>query len=197
MILTSSNTNWVKKLQSGPEEPIKVIIPVGVPDTLPEITTTISVDSAGKVSLNVNDTTIQSKVIVAMMELFKLDEELISQARKRLGSIHNICVPVKFLLEYIDSDSAKREDMTSKSPGIPIDSNKVNELAYWVNYSYKYAKAEYETKLAKKENVKPPRFTIKADRNAKYEIVKQVITTYQKQGLQHFDLRVPTSPRRN
>jgi biopolymer transport protein ExbD len=170
-----------------PEEPVKVVIPFSVTDTkIPENITTISIDSAGRVFFDMDGKDARPKVLQAVMQKYKLPITTLDMSR--FAVMGTFGVPVTQLRQYIESDDSQRKLMSNASAGIPTDSVKGDELQDWVSSGIAYALEDYNLKKSKGQNVKPPRYAIKADGRAKYKVVKQVIDICQKQGIQHFNL---------
>jgi biopolymer transport protein ExbD len=170
-----------------PEEPVKVVIPASVSSTkIPDNVTTLSIDSAGRVFFDMDGKDVRPQVLQAVMTKYKISVS--AQEISRFAVMGTFGVPVAQLPAYIDADDAQRKAMSNASAGIPMDTLKNNQLRDWVNAALNYAMSDYSEKKAKNENVKPPRYAIKADGRAKYKIVKQVIDICQKEGIQHFNL---------
>ncbi len=172
-----------------PEEPVKVVMPYSVSDTkIPENVTTISVDSAGRVFWDMDGKDVRPKVLQAVFTKYKLDKTLTTVDLSRFAVMGTFGVSVSQLKAYIEGDDVLRKQMSNASPGIPMDTLKNNELEDWISSGLAYAQADYADKKAKNENMKPPRFAIKADGRAHYKVIKEVIAICQKLGIQHFDL---------
>lgn len=172
-----------------PEEPVKVVMPFSVSDTkIPENVTTISIDSAGRVFWDMDGKDVRPKVLQAVFTKYKLDKTLTTADLSRFAVMGTFGVSVAQLKQYIEGDDLTRKQLSNASPGISMDTLKNDELSDWISSGLAYAQADYAEKKAKNENMKPPRFAIKADGRAKYKVIKQVITLCQKLGIQHFNL---------
>jgi biopolymer transport protein ExbD len=173
-----------------PEEPVKVVQPFSVSDTkIPDNITTLSIDSAGRVFFDMDGKDVRPKVLQAVFQKYKIDNTLTSTDLSRFAVMGTFGVPVTQLKQYIETDDAGRKAMSNASAGIPMDTLHNNDqLVDWVSAGLSYSQQDYAEKLAKHENVKPPRYAIKADGRAKYKVIKQVIDICQKQNIQHFEL---------
>lgn len=170
-----------------PEEPVKVVIPYSVSSTkIPENVTTLSIDSAGRVFFDMDGKDVRPGVLQAVMQKYK--QPITQDDMNRFAVMGAFGEPVDKVREFIEANDAQRKIMSAGSAGIPMDTVKNDQLADWVNAAFTYSLKDYNDKKSKNENVKPPRFAIKADGRAKYKYIKQVIDICQKQGIQHFDL---------
>ncbi|MCC6690705.1 MAG: biopolymer transporter ExbD, partial [Bacteroidia bacterium] len=111
--------------------------------------------------------------------------------KKTFAGLTSIGVSMQNLQEYLNMDDVKRSKV--KSPGIPLDSLNP-QLADWIQFgrieAAKQAKAEKEKaeKLGREFKYEPLRFAIKADGNAHYMAVKQVIDVFKKLDIYRFNL---------
>lgn len=173
-----------------PEEPVKVVIPFSVSSTkIPDNMTTLSIDSAGRVFFDMDGKDVRPGVLRSVMTKYKLDNTLTPDDYSRFSVMGTFGVPVTEVKQYIEANDAQRKVLSNASAGIPMDTiHNNNQLADWVYAAFTYSLDDYNTKKSKNENVKPPRFAIKADGRTKYKFVKQVIDICQKQGIPHFEL---------
>jgi len=170
-----------------PEEPVKVVIPSSVSTTkIPENLTTISIDSAGRVFIDMDGKDVRPQVLQAVMQKYK--QPITTLDMSRFAVMGAFGVPINQLRQYIEADDAQRKIMSNASAGIPKDTLKNDELADWINASLSYSEQDYASKQAKNPTVKRMRYAIKADGTSKYKIVKEVMDICQKQGIQHFEL---------
>ena len=128
----------------------------------------------------------RANLIKYMAGKYKVD--LTNEDVFRFSVLGPFGVPMNQMKQYIESNESQRKDMNQQTQGLPIDTTKVDELADWVHFGLIAALDDYNAKKSAGQNVKPPRFAIKADGRAKYKVVKQVIDICQKQNVQHFDL---------
>lgn len=101
-------------------------------------------------------------------------------------------VPVKAIGTYLDAEGDKRKAIMNEYKGIPYDTIN-NELFNWVQgiqiSHFNRRKAQKEmidaggTPPAKKDLMEKLKYAIKADGNAKYEKVQEVINTFQDERL--------------
>jgi hypothetical protein len=107
------------------------------------------------------------------------------------GGMTSIGVPIAQLKEYINMEDAKR--VAIKSPGIPHDSLH-NELGDWIQFgrieAAKQAKTEEERaeKLGREFKYEPLRYAIKADGQANYIAVKEIIKVFTDIDIYRFNL---------
>ncbi len=183
-----------------PEEAVSVTIPFSVSQTkLPDNVTTVSIDSAGRVFYDMDGKDTRIELIQKISDNFsaQLGGKLSGDDIMRFAVMGAFGVPYSQLKQYIESNEEQRKAMNTQSKGIPIDSLPHDELADWVQYGYNLALSDWYDKKDKNAQVTPPRFAIKADGNAKYEVVKKVIDICQKAGIQHFDLITSMKMKKN
>jgi biopolymer transport protein ExbD len=170
-----------------PDEPVTVTIPASVSQTkVSENTTTINIDSAGRVFYDMDGKELRAMVIQDLAKNFTQIGTLTPLEIQRFSVMGAFGVPMAQLKQYVDAGETDRKTLNTQSRGIPIDSIPHDELADWVTYGWNRSLVAWETKHPAEE--KYPPFNIKADGNAKYKTIKKVIDICQAAGIQHFDL---------
>ena len=100
-------------------------------------------------------------------------------------------VPVQAIGTYLDAEGDARKEVMNQYKGIPYDSTN-NELFNWVqgiqisHFNRRKEQKEYIEaggNVAKKDVMDKLKYAIKADGNAKYEKVQEVINTFQDERL--------------
>jgi biopolymer transport protein ExbD len=171
-----------------PDEPVTVTIPASVSQTkVSENTTTINIDSAGRVFYDMDGKELRAQLIQNLAKNFPTQlANLTPLEIQRFSVLGAFGVPLTQLKQYIDAGETDRKTMNTASKGIPIDSIPHDELADWVSYGWNISWPAWAAKHPAEE--KYPPFNIKADGNAKYKVIKKVIDICQQAGIQHFDL---------
>jgi biopolymer transport protein ExbD len=171
-------------------EPVVVDTPSSTADKLlPKNVILISIDDKGKPFYNINNSEVRKKTLQKMGQQYKIsftEKELVT-----FGGMTSIGVPIAQLKEYINMEDAKR--VAIKSPGIPHDSLH-NELGDWIQFgrieAAKQAKTEEERaeKLGREFKYEPLRYAIKADGQANYIAVKEIIKVFTDIDIYRFNL---------
>jgi hypothetical protein len=115
----------------------------------------------------------------------KFSEEQIES----FGSMQSFGVPIKDLPAYIDAKAPERKKMDDASKGIPMDTlNNNDELSFWVNFirveGYIWQQQQKEDGV----NVEDMRIALKADGEADYKKIDNVIAIFKKQDVYQFNL---------
>lgn len=172
-------------------EPVIVDTPSSVSDLLlPKNTMLLTIDTAGRVFLNLEGNEVRKSTLQAMYNRMitrypnvKFTEDQI----RKFGAMQSFGVPFDQLPAYIDADEAGRKKMDDASKGIPMDtatlgSNVNTELYLWINMAraeeYKWRIAQQDATGAKLEEL---RFAVKADGDAQYKKIDAIIAIFKKQ----------------
>jgi biopolymer transport protein ExbD len=172
-----------------PDEAVTVTIPASLSQTkVSENTTTVTIDSAGRIFYDMDGKEQRAQLIQAMAKNYssQMGGALTDQEIMRFSVMGAFGVPLSQLKQYIDAGETERKTFNTQTKGIPIDSIPHDELADWVSYGYNLTWPKWEEKHPADE--KYPPFSIKADGAAKYKVIKKVIDICQKAGISHFDL---------
>ena len=171
-------------------EPVVVDTPSSTSDKLlPDNVILITVDQKGDAFYNINNFDVRKNTLLQMAKQYKLtftDKEV-----ERFGKMTSFGVPIAQLKQYIDMDDPER--LKVKSAGIPRDSLH-NELADWINFgrieAARQARAQKDKAEAAGREFKyePLRFAIKADGDASYIAVKEVIKVFTDMKIYRFNL---------
>ena len=111
--------------------------------------------------------------------------------KKRFGGMTSFGVPIASLKKYINMEDPER--IKSISPGIPLDSLH-NELGDWIQFGRIEAARQAKTQQDKAKSLgrefkyEPLRFAIKADGQANYIAVKDVIKVFTDKDIYRFNL---------
>ncbi len=171
-------------------EPVVVDTPSSTADKLlPKNVILISIDDKGKPFYNINNSEVRKKTLQKMGQQYQItftEKEL-----QTFGGMTSIGVPMAKLKEYINMEDAQR--VAKPSPGIPHDSLH-NELGDWIQFgrieAAKQAKTEEERaeKLGREFKYEPLRYAIKADGQANYIAVKEIIKVFTDIDIYRFNL---------
>jgi biopolymer transport protein ExbD len=171
-------------------EPVIVDTPSSHSDKLlPDNVILITMDDKGKPFYNINNYDVRVKTLEKMGEQYKIT--FTPKEKERFGKMTSFGVPMSQLKEYINMEDPQR--LKVKSPGIPLDSLH-NELGDWIQFgrieAAKQARAQKDRteKLGRQFKYEPLRFAIKADGEANYIAVKQVIKVFTDKDIYRFNL---------
>src|ERR1035437_9505561 len=171
-------------------EPVIVDTPSSHSDKLlPDNVILISVDNKGKAFYNINNYEVRVKTLERMAQQYKVT--FTDKEKERFGKMTSFGLPMTQLKEYINMEDPQR--MKVKSPGVPLDSLH-NELGDWIQFvrieAAKQARTQKDKteKLGRQFKYEPLRFAIKADGEANYIAVKQVIKVFTDKEIYRFNL---------
>ncbi|NUM31712.1 MAG: biopolymer transporter ExbD [Bacteroidetes bacterium] len=171
-------------------EPVQVLTPSSTSSKLmPENSVLITISNDGKVYFNVTGYEVRKNVLIRMAKKYKF--EFSESEIDEFGKMSSIGVTMQNLAKYINTEPGMREKFPSS--GIPYDSLN-NQLKDWIQYGWiegatKYKELKETADAAGKQlSVEPLRFAIKADGNANYIVVKEVIKTFTDLKIYRFNL---------
>ncbi|HXB12487.1 MAG TPA: biopolymer transporter ExbD, partial [Bacteroidia bacterium] len=106
-----------------PDEPVTVTIPASVSQTkVSENTTTINIDSAGRVFYDMDGKELRAMVIQDLAKNFTQIGTLTPLEIQRFSVMGAFGVPMAQLKQYVDAGETDRKTLNTQSRGIPIDS---------------------------------------------------------------------------
>lgn len=171
-------------------EPVVVDTPSSVSEKLlPDNVMMITIDKDGKPFFNINNAEVRMRTLEKMGQQYKI--QFTDKEKQTFGGMTSIGVPIQNLKEYINMDDVQRQKV--KSPGIPTDSLN-NQLGDWITFGrIEAAKQAKEQKdkaesLGREFKYEPLRFAIKADAQANYIAVKEVIKVFTDKEIYRFNL---------
>src|SRR6185312_6565908 len=131
-------TFFILTTKFRPDEAVKVTIPFSVSSTkLPENVTTISIDSNGRVFMDMDVKEVRSSILKSMADKYKdVAPGINDNDIARFAVIGPYGVPMRDMKKYLEADDDDRKAMNKESMGIPHDTTKPgrNELADWIHY---------------------------------------------------------------
>jgi len=171
-------------------EPVQVITPSSTSDKLmPENSVLITISDSGRVFYNVSGAEVRIKVLQRMAAKYNM--KFTQKEAEEFSGMASFGVSMQNLAKFINTEPGKREKF--KSMGIPMDSTN-NQLRDWIQYGWiegmtKYKELKEEAEAAGRAvKGEPLRFAIKADGNANYIVVKEVIKTFTDLKIYRFNL---------
>jgi biopolymer transport protein ExbD len=171
-------------------EPVVIDSPSSTSDKLlPDNVIMITVDEKGKTYFNINNAEVRVKTLEKMGQQYKI--VFTDKEKKRFGGMTSFGVPIASLKKYINMEDPER--IKSISPGIPLDSLH-NELGDWIQFGRIEAARQAKTQQDKAKSLgrefkyEPLRFAIKADGQANYIAVKDVIKVFTDKDIYRFNL---------
>ena len=179
-------------------EPVIVDSPSSTSEKLlPDNVILITIDEKGKAFYNINNFEVRKKTLEKMGQQYKVT--FTEKEKERFGKMTSFGVPIAptpgykgvLLKEYINMDDPQR--LKVKSPGVPLDSLH-NQLGDWIQFGRIEAARQAKTQKDKAESLgrafkyEPLRFAIKADGEANYIAVKEVIKVFTDKEIYRFNL---------
>lgn len=171
-------------------EPVIVDSPSSTSDKLlPDNVILITIDDKGRPFYNINNFEVRKKTLEKMGVQYKIT--FTDKEKERFGKMTSFGVPITQLKEYINMDDPQRLKYPSK--GVPLDSLH-NELGDWIQFGRIEAARQAKTQKEKAESLgrpfkyEPLRFAIKADGQANYIAVKEVIKVFTDRDIYRFNL---------
>ncbi len=171
-------------------EPVVVDSPSSTSEKLlPDNVILVTVDNKGRAFYNINNGEVRMKTLEQMGKQYKVD--FTEKEKKRFAGMTSFGVPIVQLKQYINMEDPER--LRVKSPGVPLDSLH-NELGDWIQFgrieAARQAKAQKDKaeKAGRTFKYEPMRFAIKADGEANYIAVKEVIKVFTDKDIYRFNL---------
>ncbi len=171
-------------------EPVIVDTPSSTSEKLlPDNCILITVDKNGRAFYNINNGEVRMKTLEQMGKQYKV--EFTDKEKKRFAGMTSFGVPMAQLKQYINMEDPER--LKVKSSGVPLDSLH-NELGDWIQFgrieAARQAKAQKDKadKAGRTFKYEPMRFAIKADGQANYIAVKQIIKVFTDKDIYRFNL---------
>lgn len=171
-------------------EPVIVDTPSSTADKLlPKNVILITIDEKGKPFYNINNYDVRKKTLEKMGQQYNIT--FTEKEKETFGGMTSFGVPISKLKEYINMEDADR--VKAISPGIPHDSLH-NELGDWIQFGRIEAAKQARTEEAKAQELgkefkyEPLRFAIKADGDANYIAVKEIIKVFTDMDIYRFNL---------
>lgn len=170
-------------------EPVIVDTPSSIADIiLPKNTMLITIDTNGRVFMNMEGKEVRENMLRRMMNQFpevKLSEEQVV----KFGKLQSFGVSFSQLGDFIDAEQTQRDIINKDTKGIPMDTiGHKDELSYWINFA---RVEEYKVRIEMRNQGKPVedlRYAIKADGKSSYKTVDAVIALFKKQEVFTFNL---------
>lgn len=171
-------------------EPVQVLTPSSTSEKMmPENSVLITISPDGKVFYTISGFEVRKKVLARMGEKYKI--KFTEKEMEEFGKMTSFGVSMQNLGKFINTEPGQREKFPST--GIPYDSLN-NQLSDWIRYGgyegvvqYKELKDAAEA-AGRQVQTEPLRFAIKADGNANYIVVKEVIKTFTDLKIYKFNL---------
>ena len=173
-------------------EPVMVDTPSATTEKLlPDNYLLVTVDKDGKAFFHITGQTVRAKLLGDMGAKYSI--EFTDEEKKRFSVMTSFGVPIKDLKKYIAMEEGERSKF--ESPGIPLDSTD-NQLSQWIFNGYISYQLDLQAMKQKADESGQPfnlqdkklRFAIKADANAPYVKVKDVIETFTDKEIYQFQM---------
>jgi len=171
-------------------EPVQVTTPSSTSEKMmPENAVLITISPEGKVFYSITGFEVRKLTLERMAAKYKL--KFSSKEIEEFGKMNSFGVSMQNLQKFINTEPGQREKFPSG--GIPMDSLN-NQLSDWIRFGgyegvVKYKELKDQASAAGRTlQTEPLRFAIKADGNANYIIVKEVIKTFTDLKIYKFNL---------
>lgn len=184
-------TFFMLATQFKPDEPVTVVTPNSISEIpLPDADVMlITIDAKGRIFIAMDNQLIRKEVIQEINEQRGLN--LTAEDINKFATGASIGMPFNQLKNYLNASGDEQDKMDETTTGIPVDTSitsENNEFAVWVK-SVSYAYARKNQSLTDEERKgKGLRYAIKADGDAPYPEVKDVISTFEGYKIFKFNL---------
>lgn len=183
-------TFFMLTASSKVSEPVVIDSPSSTSDKLlPQNIIMVTVDEKGKAYYNINNYDVRIKTLEKMGAQYKVD--FTKKEKEEFAKMTSFGVPIETLKQYLNMEESERSKV--KSPGIPLDSLH-NQLGDWIQFGRIEAAKQARTQKEKAESLgrefkyEPIRFAIRADGQANYINVKDVIKVFTDKDIYRFNL---------
>jgi biopolymer transport protein ExbD len=183
-------TFFMLTASSKVSEPVVIDSPSSTSDKLlPQNVIMVTVDDKGKAYYNINNYDVRIKTLEKMGAQYKVD--FTKKEKEEFAKMTSFGVPIETLKQYLNMEESERSKV--KSPGIPLDSLH-NQLGDWIQFGRIEAAKQARTQKEKAESLgrefkyEPIRFAIRADGQANYINVKDVIKVFTDKDIYRFNL---------
>lgn len=183
-------TFFMLTASSKVSEPVVIDSPSSTSDKLlPQNVIMVTVDDKGKAYYNINNYDVRIKTLEKMGAQYKVD--FTNKEKEEFAKMTSFGVPIETLKQYLNMEESERSKV--KSPGIPLDSLH-NQLGDWIQFGRIEAAKQARTQKEKAESLgrefkyEPIRFAIRADGQANYISVKDVIKVFTDKDIYRFNL---------
>lgn len=183
-------TFFMLTASSKVSEPVVIDSPSSTSDKLlPQNVIMVTVDEKGKAYYNINNYDVRIKTLEKMGAQYKVD--FTKKEKEEFAKMTSFGVPIETLKQYLNMEESERSKV--KSPGIPLDSLH-NQLGDWIQFGRIEAAKQARTQKEKAESLgrefkyEPIRFAIRADGQANYINVKDVIKVFTDKDIYRFNL---------
>jgi biopolymer transport protein ExbD len=169
-------TFFILSAKPKTQDPVKADVPASTAlMQIPETDFAIITVGENKAFYTIEGDDVRKETIKAMMDTYgaKFTPDQIN----KFAHIEAFGVPLNALGSFLDLSS--KDQTAYKQPGIPVDTNKTNELANWVLQSRKANAGLHNKDL---------RIAIKGDAQEDYPVINVIIKTLQKQHVDKFSL---------
>ena len=183
-------TFFMLTASSKVSEPVVIDSPSSTSDKLlPQNVIMVTVDEKGKAYYNINNYDVRIKTLEKMGAQYKV--AFTNKEKEEFAKMTSFGVPIETLKQYLNMEEGERSKV--KSPGIPLDSLH-NQLGDWIQFGRIEAAKQARTQKEKAESLgrefkyEPIRFAIRADGQANYINVKDVIKVFTDKDIYRFNL---------
>lgn len=171
-------------------EPVQVLTPSSTSEKMmPENSVLITISPEGKVFYTISGFDVRKKTLQRMADKYKIKFSVAEI--EEFGKMTSFGVSMQNLSKFITTEPGQREKFPST--GIPLDSSN-NQLGDWIRFGQYEGVVRYQelkdaaTAAGRSVQIEPLRFAIKADGNASFIVVKEVIKTFTNLKIYKFNL---------
>ncbi len=175
------------------QEPVVVDPPTSTTKIeIPKQVFMITVDQQGRAYIDLTNPAVKAKVFekVANQVGVKLEAESV----KKFTGAGSIGLKISSIPEYLELEASERTNV--KQTGVPYDTTgKKSELYWWAYYTRLEAHNDFKAREEEAKQRKLPfdksnyiQFVVKAEADAKYDIVKHVIQVFRDAKVKQFQM---------
>lgn len=161
-------------------------------DEIPKQVFLITVDAQGRTFIDLTNPAVKSKVfqkVCKQMDIKVSDEEV-----KKFAGVGAIGLKAAQISDFLEMEAAERTKL--EQPGVPYDTTgKKSELYWWAYYARIEAHNDYKAREEEAKQRKLPfdksnyiQFAVKADANARYDVVKHVVQVFRDAKVKQFQM---------
>jgi biopolymer transport protein ExbD len=143
----------------------------------------ISISKDGKIFFGIDGQSRREDLLKSMSKIYKVNFSETEKKNYKLGGVYG--VPMSEMPKILRMSQNELANKPQK--GIPIDSTS-NQLAEWIRFSRVAFQRDSLFVKGLKEKKNNLKVVIRADVGTNYKVVKEVIATLQKQGINRFHL---------
>lgn len=174
-------------------EPVLVDPPTSTTQIeIPKQVMLITVDQKGRAFIDLTNPAVKSKVFEKVCK--QMDVKVSAEDVKKFAGVGAFGLKAAQIPDFLEMESADRTKLDQ--PGVPYDTTgKKSELYWWAYYARIEAHNDYKAREEEAKQRKLPfdksnylQFAVKADGEARYDVVKHVIQVFRDAKVKQFQM---------